>query len=37
MLIHKPIYQAIAGHDPEAARQAMVHHFNELRKTLGVH
>jgi GntR family transcriptional regulator, transcriptional repressor for pyruvate dehydrogenase complex len=35
MLIHKPIYEAIASHDPEAARQAMVHHFNELRKTIG--
>ena len=35
MLIHKPIYEAIARHDPKAARQAMVPHFNELRKSIG--
>ena len=34
MLIYKPIYEAIARHDPKAARQAMVAHFDELRKSI---
>jgi GntR family transcriptional repressor for pyruvate dehydrogenase complex len=35
MLIHKPIYQAIAKRRPDDARQAMLDHFAALRRTIG--
>ena len=34
--IHQPIYEAIAAHDPRAARRAMARHFDELRKTVAI-
>jgi GntR family transcriptional regulator, transcriptional repressor for pyruvate dehydrogenase complex len=34
--IHQPIYEAIAAHDPWAARRAMARHFDELRKTVAI-
>jgi GntR family transcriptional repressor for pyruvate dehydrogenase complex len=35
MLIHKPIYQAIAKRRAEDARAAMIAHFAALRRTIG--
>jgi len=34
--IHQPIHRAIAARDPDAARRAMIHHYDELRKTLSI-
>ncbi len=36
MLIHEPIYMAISRRDPSGARQAMINHFAELRRRIGV-
>ena len=33
--IHQPIFDAIVARDPQAARTAMIGHFNELRRTIG--
>jgi GntR family transcriptional regulator, transcriptional repressor for pyruvate dehydrogenase complex len=35
LLIHQPIADAIAAHDPSRARAAMATHFAELRKSIG--
>jgi DNA-binding FadR family transcriptional regulator len=35
MLIHRPIYQAIARRRPDDARQAMLDHFAALRRSIG--
>jgi GntR family transcriptional repressor for pyruvate dehydrogenase complex len=35
MLIHQPIYDAIAARDPIRARAAMIEHFKELRRSIG--
>jgi len=32
---HRPVLDAIAARDPEAAREAMVRHFGALRRSLG--
>ena len=36
LLIHQPIYDAIAARDPQRARKAMTAHFNALRRSIGV-
>jgi GntR family transcriptional regulator, transcriptional repressor for pyruvate dehydrogenase complex len=33
--IHQPIFDAIVARDSQAARTAMIGHFNELRRTIG--
>lgn len=35
LLIHEPIYNAIAERNPAGARQAMIDHFAELRRRIG--
>jgi GntR family transcriptional repressor for pyruvate dehydrogenase complex len=32
---HRPIYEAIRGRDPEAARRAVVSHFDGMRRNVG--
>jgi len=33
---HREIFQAIANHDPQAARQAMIEHINQVLDTLNI-
>jgi GntR family transcriptional repressor for pyruvate dehydrogenase complex len=35
LLIHQPIYEAIADRNPKGARRALERHFAELRKSIG--